>query len=147
MLPVVPNDFWLFKNELPFFVLLWCLICPLIFPSQHHVAVNTMHIGNSVETRHEMPVFFRSHCDVHGMREQKSTPMSSLLRKFGTKQYWIMKKYADRASYHRLNFRKAFAIPKFNLNFSKIMLTNELKFSQFGRGLSLQIKTSKHLNS
>lgn len=126
MLPVVPNNFWLFKNELPFFVLLWCLICPLIFPPEHLTAINTMHISNSVETRHEMPVFFWSHCDIHGMGEQKSTPMSSLLRKFNTKTVLDNEKVYRWKYVSRSKFQKCIPIYKFNLKFQQDYVNNTM---------------------
>ena len=84
MLPVVLNNFWLFKYELSFLVPLGRFISSFILPTQHFTAITTINISNSVEASQEMSVFFWPRHNIHCMGKQKGSPISSLIIKFRT---------------------------------------------------------------
>lgn len=91
-LPVLLYDLWLLKNEFTFFVLLGLIISPLIFPPQHLTAIAAVDVSDRVQPRHEVPVLLGPNSYVHCMREQKSSPISSLRQPSNQEPIHLLKK-------------------------------------------------------
>lgn len=79
-LPVLLDNLWFFKYELPFFVLLCLLISFFILPTQHLPAILAVYVRNCVQSSHELPIFLWPDNNVHSMREQKCAAISPLMR-------------------------------------------------------------------
>lgn len=82
MLPVLLNNFRLFKDEFSFFVLLGSIISSFVFPTQNFSAITAVNIRNGVEASQEMPVLLWPSDNIHGMGKQKGSAIFSLVGKF-----------------------------------------------------------------
>ncbi|PON75450.1 hypothetical protein PanWU01x14_040750, partial [Parasponia andersonii] len=82
LLPIFLDNLVFLKNEFSFFVLLGLLISSFILPSQNFTTVLAVNISNCVETSYKLPVLFGAQNYVHGMGEQKGSPMHCLRQKY-----------------------------------------------------------------
>lgn len=90
MLPFLQDNLWPLEYEFPFLVPLWWLVGPLVLPTQQLLAIGAVDISHGVEARNEVPIFFRPNSNVHCMRKQKTSAISSLgiISNTGTSESW-----------------------------------------------------------